>query len=128
MWTRKASWAPTRPRGRQATGMNRITARWEKLWRWAPATREWQRNIRIVCREFRWQEWRDDLFAPVSAPISNRLIDFVARKRDFEVMPIDAACAFYQAPETEGVAVDPPPEYLERLGVDSERNGHLLEA
>ncbi|CAK0883979.1 unnamed protein product, partial [Prorocentrum cordatum] len=74
-----------------------------------------QRKIRFVCRAHRRQEWRDDLFTQGSAPISQRLIDVVALERSFKVMALDATGAFYQAPETEGVAVDPPPEYLERL-------------
>eukprot|EP00959_Pyramimonas_sp_CCMP1952_P345623 7238261-Pyramimonas_sp.AAC.1 len=65
----------------EANGMKHITTRWEKQWRWKPALQEWQRKVRFVCREFRWQEWRDDLFTPGSAPISNRLVDFVALKR-----------------------------------------------
>ena len=78
---------------------------------WGPAAQEWQRKIRFVCRELRWQEWRDGIFSPGSAPISNRLIDFVALERDFEAMAFDAADKFYRAPETEDVAVAPPPEY-----------------
>ncbi|CAK0808372.1 unnamed protein product [Prorocentrum cordatum] len=99
----------------EARGMKRIAARWEKQWRWKPARLEWQRKVRFVCREFRWQEWRDDLFTPGSAPISNRLIDFAALKRGFEVMALDATGAFYRAPEHEDVVVDPPQEYLGRL-------------
>ncbi|CAK0865232.1 unnamed protein product [Prorocentrum cordatum] len=99
----------------EARGMKHITTRWEKQWTWKPARQEWQRKVRFVCREFRWQEWRDDLFTPGSAPISNRLIDFVALKRGFEVMTLDATGAFYRAPEHEDVVVDPPQEYLDRL-------------
>ncbi|CAK0881954.1 unnamed protein product, partial [Prorocentrum cordatum] len=99
----------------EARGMKHITTRWEKQWRWKPARQEWQRTVRFVCREFRWQEWRDDLFTPGSAPISNRLIDFAALKRGFEVMTLDATDAVYQAPEHEDVVVDPPQEYLDRL-------------
>ncbi|CAK0847992.1 unnamed protein product, partial [Prorocentrum cordatum] len=98
----------------EARGMKHIATRWENQWRWKPARQEWQRKVRFVCREFRWQEWRDDLFTPGSAPISNRLIDFVALKRGFEVMALDATDAFYQAPEHEDVVVDPPQEYLDR--------------
>ncbi|CAK0835553.1 unnamed protein product [Prorocentrum cordatum] len=99
----------------EAREMKHITTRWEKQWRWKPARQEWQRRVRFVCREFRWQEWRDDLFTPGSAPISNRLIDFVALKRGFEVMTLDATDAFYQAPEHEDAVVDPPQEYLDML-------------
>ena len=60
---------------------------------------------------------------PGSAPISNRLIDFVALKWDFEVISLDAADAFYRAPETGDVAVGPPLEYLERLRAEGKSPG-----
>ncbi|CAK0869723.1 unnamed protein product [Prorocentrum cordatum] len=99
----------------EARGMKHITTCWEKQWRWKPARQEWQRKVRFVCRGFRWQEWRDDLFTPGSAPISNGLIDFMPLKRGFEAMALDATDAFYQAPEHEDVVVDPPQEYPDRL-------------
>ena len=33
-------------------------------------------------------------------------------------MALDAADAFYRAPETEDAVANPPPEYLERLGAE----------
>ena len=44
-------------------------------------------------------------------------------KRGFEVMALDAADAFYRAPETEDVAVDPPPEDLGRLRAEGKNAG-----
>ncbi|CAK0797434.1 unnamed protein product, partial [Prorocentrum cordatum] len=86
----------------EARGMKHITTRWEKQWRSGA---------------------RDDLFTPGSAPISNRLVEFVALKRGFEVITLDATDAFYQAPEHEDVVVDPPQEYLDRLQAEGRSTG-----
>ncbi|CAK0856495.1 unnamed protein product [Prorocentrum cordatum] len=83
----------------EANGMKHIAARWEKQWRWRPAQREWQRKVR-------------------SAPIYNRLVDFVALERGFEVMALDATGACYRAPQCEGAVVASPQESLDVLGAE----------
>ena len=50
--------------------------------------------MRFVCREYRWQAWRDDLFTPGSMPLANRVIDYLALKRGYDVMTLDATDAF----------------------------------
>ena len=43
-----------------ATGGKYVDCRWENRWVWDGAA--WIVKCRWVAREFRWQEWRDDLF------------------------------------------------------------------
>ena len=75
------------PRG-EGAGMQHLTTRWEKTWR--KRNNEWEYKVRFVGREYRWQEFREDLFA-------------------------SGTDAYHQAPELEDVVVEPPEEYLNRL-------------
>ena len=77
-----------------ARGMKHLSTRWEKQWRWKPSTGEWARKVRFVCREYRWQEWRDDLFTPGSTPLANRVIGDLALKKGYATMTLDTTDAF----------------------------------
>jgi hypothetical protein len=93
-----------------------ITSRWEKQWRLKGDTKEYELKVRFVGREYKWQELRDDLFAPGATHSCGRIIDYLSLKNSgWTTFELDAVDAFYQAPEHENVVVDPPEEYLERL-------------
>ena len=46
----------------EGAGMKHLTTRWEKTWK--KRINEWENKIRFVGREYRWQEFQEDLFAP----------------------------------------------------------------
>ena len=48
------------PRAENAA-MKHLTARWKKTWR--KRNNEWENKVRFVGREYRWQEFWEDLFA-----------------------------------------------------------------
>ena len=76
---------------------------WEKTWR--KRNSEWEYKVRFVGREYRWQEFWEDLFAPGASYCTGRIVDILSLKRR----------AFHQASELEDVAVEPPEQYLDRL-------------
>ena len=94
-------------------GVKHLTTRWEKCWRMREG--KWQYKVRVVGREFKWQEFREDLFAPGASHCTTRVIDYLALKKGHTTFAFDAIDAYFQAPETEDVVVDPPLEYLKRL-------------
>ena len=65
--------------------------------------------------DYKWAEYREDLFSPGATQSAGRMIDFVALKMGLETFEADAVDAYYQAPEHEEVVVESAPEYLERL-------------
>ena len=66
-------------------------------------------------REYRWQEFREDLFAPGASYCTGRIVDILSLKRRVPTVTLDCTYAFHQAPELEDVVVEPPEEYLNRL-------------
>ena len=94
-------------------GVKHLTTRCEKGWRMREG--KWQYKVRFVGREYKWQEFREDLFAPGASHCTSRIIDYLALKKGYTTFAFDAIDANFQAPETEDVVVDPPLEYLKRL-------------
>ena len=86
----------------------KITARWEKSWKWKPE-KGWFCRARYVGREYRWMEVREDLFAPSATSDTARVIDVIALREGWSTSTADATNAFYHAPEHEDVAIPPPP-------------------
>ena len=82
--------------------------------------------MRFVGREYKWQELRDDLFAPGTIHSCGRIIDHLSLKhKGWTTFELDAVDDFYQAPEHEKVVVDPPPKYPERLRAEGKRTDVL---
>ena len=50
-----------------------LTTRWEKTWR--RRNNEWEYKVRVVGREYRWQEFREDLFTPGASYCTGRIVD-----------------------------------------------------
>ena len=66
-------------------------------------------------REYRWQEFWEDLFAPGAAYCTGRIVDILSLKRSVPTFTLDCTEAYHQAPELDDVVVEPPEEYLNRL-------------
>ena len=94
-------------------GVKHLTTRWEKSWRMREG--KWKYKVRFVGREYKWQAFREDLFAPGASHCTSRIIDYLALKKGYTTFAFDAIDAYFQAPETENIVVDPPLEYLKRL-------------
>ena len=94
-------------------GAKYITTRWEREWRWTP-DQCWQREVRCVCRVYKWQEWREDLYFPGPMRATNRLIDYHALEIKRQKFKFDCTDAYYQATETKLITVDAP-EYKAEL-------------
>ena len=71
--------------------------------------------VRIVGREYKWTEHREDSCSPGATHSASSVIDFLAFKMGLETFEAYAVDAHHQAPEREEVVVEPAPEYLERL-------------
>ena len=99
----------------EAAGQKHVTTKWEKSWKYDPKTDKWFVRARFVAREFKWCEWRDDLFAPSAGHSTHRLIDYVALREGHVTFTADASNAYFHVPETEVVYVDPPEEYVQQL-------------
>ena len=86
--------------------------------KWEIAMRAGALKCRLVGREFKSLEDRDDLFAPGSTASTGRMVDIMAMKDDDDpgdpLVTIIGDCisAYYQTPETEEFYADPPPEWL----------------
>eukprot|EP00971_Amphidinium_carterae_P350150 6491406-Amphidinium_carterae.1 len=87
-----------------------IDVRWVDEWR---GTDGWR--CRCVAREYRWLEYRDDLFAATTSCNTSRIIDVLAVHRAQPTWTADATKAYLQVDETETVFVKPPREYQEML-------------
>ena len=95
-----------------AKGFKTLKTRWDKRWRMKDG--EWKMKVRLVGREYKWAEHREDLFSPGATHSASRVIDFLALKMGLETFEADVVDAYCQAPEHEEVVVEPAPEYLER--------------
>ena len=98
----------------EGAGTKHLTTRWEKTWR--KRNNEWECNVRFVEREYRWEEFREDLFTPGAACCTGRIVDVLSIERRVPTFTLDCTDAFHQAPdEPDDVVVEPPGEYLNRL-------------
>ena len=97
----------------EGVGMKHVTSRWEKTWR--KRNNEWEYKVRSVGREYKWEEFRDDLFAPGASYCTGRVVDILSLKRRVPTFTLGCTDAFHQAPEPDDVVVEPPEEYLNRL-------------
>ncbi len=91
----------------QAEGHRIVTTRWEIQPKGDVI------KCRIVAREYKWLELRDDVFAPASSAITSRVIDHIGLKHPLYVTFImDCVSAYYQTEETEECYAEPCPEWL----------------
>ena len=97
----------------EGAGMKHLTTRREKTWR--KRYNEWEYKVRFVGREYRWEEFRDDLFAPGASYCTGRIVDILSLRRRVPTFTLDCTDAFRQAPEPDDVVVEPPEENLNRL-------------
>ena len=100
---------------KQAQGKKHISSRFENKWVWDEEVQIWIVKARFVGREFKWQEWMDDLFAPGAAHAYSRVIDHLSLREGLPTFIFDAVDAFYAAIETEECYVDPPVQYIENI-------------
>ena len=66
-------------------------------------------------REYRWEEFGDDLFTPGASYCTGRIVDILSLKRCVPTFTLDCTDAFHEAPEPDDVVVEPPEEYLNRF-------------
>ena len=66
--------------------------------------------MRFVGREYKWQDFREDLFASGASYCTGRIVDILSLKRRVPT----CTDASHQAPELDDVVVEPPEEYLNR--------------
>eukprot|EP00971_Amphidinium_carterae_P332409 6466558-Amphidinium_carterae.1 len=71
-------------------------------------------RARLVARQYKWKSYREDLFAPTSTAISNRIVDLIAVKKGYCTTTGDATRAFLQVPQDELCFVIPPPEWMKK--------------
>eukprot|EP00971_Amphidinium_carterae_P172226 3414412-Amphidinium_carterae.2 len=80
-----------------------IDVRWVDEWR---GTDGWR--CRCVAREYKWLEYRDDLFAATTSCNTSRIIDTLAVHLAQPTWTADATKAYLQVDETEKIFVKPP--------------------
>ena len=97
----------------EGDGMKRLTTRWDKTWR--RRNNEWAYKVCFVGRECKWQEFREDPFAPGTSYCTGLIVDILSLKRRVPTFALDCTDAFHQAPELDDVVVEPKEEYLNRL-------------
>ena len=95
----------------EGVDMRHLTTRWEKTWR--KRNNEWAYKVRFVGREYRWEEFQDDLFAPGASYCTGRIVDILSLKRRVPTFTLD--CTDALAREPDDVVVEPPEEYLNRF-------------
>ena len=78
-------------------GMKHLTTRWEKCWR--KRKNEWEFKVHFVRREYKWQEFREDLFVPGASNCTGRIVDILSLKRRVPTFILNCTDAFHQAPE-----------------------------
>ena len=97
----------------EGAGMKHLTTRWEKTWR--KRNNKWEYKVRFVGREYRWQEFREDLFVLGASCCTGRIVDILSLKRRVPTFTLYCTDAHHQAPELDDVVVERPEEYLNRL-------------
>ena len=102
----------------QAEGKQKVDTKWERR------DRAGRLKCRLVGRDFKWLEERDDLYAPGSTAGTSRVIDILSLKDggaegaaedDPEEMVTfvgDCCSAYYQTPEEGEFYADPPKEWM----------------
>ena len=93
----------------EGAGIKQLSTRWGKR------NNEWEYKVRFVGREYRWQEFREDLFAQGASHCTGRIVDILSLNRRVHTFTLDCTDAYHQAPELDDVVVEPPEEYLNRL-------------
>ena len=75
-------------------------------------------KCRITGRDYKWQSpGREDVYAPMSQPCTNRVVDYYSMKMDDDandpmvVFEVDLSGAYYQTPQDEDLAVEPCEEW-----------------
>ena len=91
-----------------------LGTRWEETWKWNEATQYYDGRARFVGQEFKWLEWRDDLYAPSAGHDLSRLADYIVMRRGMTCFTCDASNAYFHAPEDENVVINPPKEFVEQ--------------
>ena len=79
-------------------------------------------RARIVARQYRWLEARDDIFAPASMQSTGRLIDLIACQKSQPTATADVTRAFFHVDQDEHLLVIPPKswrQWRERNGLPS---------
>ena len=97
----------------EGAGMKHLTTRWEKTWR--KRNSEWEFKVRFVGREYRWEEFREDLFARGASYCTGRIVDILSLIRCVPTFTLDCTDTSHEAPEPDDVVVEPPEEYLNRF-------------
>ena len=69
-----------------AKGFKTLTTRWDKRWRMKDG--EWK--MKVVGREYKWAEHREDLFSPGATHSASRVVDFLELKMGLETFEADA--------------------------------------
>ena len=72
-------------------------------------------------REYRWEEFGEDLFAPGASYCTGQIVDILSLKRRVPTFTLDCTDDFHQVPELDDVIVEPPDEYLNRLRAPGKR-------
>ena len=70
-----------------------IDTRWEKVYKWGEEENDWIVKARWVGREYKWQEFRDDLYTLGAGASSSRVIDRMALEREVPTFTGDASDA-----------------------------------
>ena len=83
---------------------------------WVTAIRDEQLKCRLCARDFAKTK-RDDLVAPGSTSLTNRVIDFKAVKHELESFTVDVLSAYNTLDEPEKVIVTPPKEWYDERAV-----------
>ena len=79
----------------EGAGMKHLTTRCEKSWR--KRNGEWEYKVRFVGREYRWQEFQEDLFAPRAPYCTGRFVNILSLKRRVPTFTVDCTDASHQA-------------------------------
>ena len=103
----------------------KISARWDHIYKWDANLGCRVAKSRYVAREFKWQEYRDDLFTPGSSMAESRVVDYVALKHAWPTFTVDAEDAYYHVPEEEDVWVECPPEILEERHAEGDYEDYV---
>ena len=76
---------------------------------------KWEYKVRFVGREYRWEEFWEDLFAPEASCCTKRIVDILSLKGRVPTFTLDCTDAFHQAHELDDVVVEPLKKYLNQL-------------
>ena len=83
---------------------------------WRFRNGRWIRRARLVAREFRGQEVRNDTFSPATSASLVRLIPVLGLQQEHSLYSVDVKDAFLQVPQKTRCACHFPKEYLDMFG------------